>query len=439
LYVPAGYTAPTNGLTASYYTDQTFNSSLAQNPTIQASFTRYDANIYDNWNSGRTEYSQMTSSSNYSARWTGLLTAPCSGVYEFQTNGNVDDGGRLWLDQIRIGNTWNYAPFYGSTYLVAGDHSFKFGYYQGGGGAQVLLQWKVNCASAAWTAIPQSAFKPTGDVNRSGAMRDGGDNGNNSNYAVWQTPQVAGAVPIDVTASTPGVWGLGSTAMMVPAFSPDATKLVFVDGDSAAGAGWRKGISLFDFDQTGKLFKNRRLIVNTWPFGDALKWPTFESDSRSIIYQSTVPSDACCSNPTQSWTKYGYMGPTNYFEDPGRLWSVDSQASPPVPVALSNLNSGERAVDANKSYQATMRQHLQRRQRAKRLLQHCELQSGVQLHSAAEPALGVGDRRHYERRDRPKPPGLLAAESSIQPERSERYAQRAWLLGARWLQEQRYD
>ena len=354
LFVIASFTAPTTGLTASYYTDQTFNSSLAQNPTLQASFTRYDANINDNWNSGRTEYSQMTSSSNYSARWTGLLTAPCSGVYEFQTNGNVDDGGRIWLDQVRVGNTWVYAPFYGATYLAAGDHSFKFDYYQGGGGAQVLLQWKVNCNSAAWTAIPQSAFKPTGDTNQSGMMRDGGDNGNNTNYAVWQTPQTNGAVPVDVTPSTPGVWGLGSTAMMVPAFSPDATKLVFVDGDSSAGAGWRKGLSLFNFDQPGKMFKNRRLLVNTWPFGDALKWPTFESDSRSIIYQSTVPSDACCSNPSVSWTKYGYMGPTNYFEDPGRLWSIDSQATPPTPVALTKLNSGERAVDANKSYQATM-------------------------------------------------------------------------------------
>ena len=57
LYATTTYTPPVNGLTVSYYTDQTFNSSLAQNPTIQASLTRYDANIYDNWNNGRTEYS----------------------------------------------------------------------------------------------------------------------------------------------------------------------------------------------------------------------------------------------------------------------------------------------------------------------------------------------------------------------------------------------
>ncbi|MEO6600093.1 MAG: PA14 domain-containing protein, partial [Polyangiaceae bacterium] len=352
IFAPTTYTAPTTGLTATYYSDQTFNSSLAQNPSLQASFTRYDPNIYANYGSNRTEYSQLTSSDNLSTRWTGLLTAPCSGVYEFQTNGFVDDGGRLWLDQIRVANTWTYAAFYGATYLSAGDHDFKFDWYEGSGGAAVQLQWKVNCQSAAWAPIPQASFKPIGDTNRSGLMRDGGDNGNKTNYAVWQTPQISGASPVDVSSATPGVWGLGSTVMMVPSFAPDASKLVIVDGDSSAGAGWRKGLSVYDFDQTNKVFKSRRSLVNTWPFGDVMKWPTFESDSRSIIYQTTVPNDSCCTRT--SWTKYGYMGPTNYFEDPGKLWSVDSQAATPTPVALTNLNSGERAVDANKAYQATV-------------------------------------------------------------------------------------
>ena len=353
LYPPVGYVAPTTGLTATYYSDQTFNSSkVAQNPTLQAAFTRNDPTIYADYGSGRTEFSQLTSSENLSTRWTGLLTAPCNGVYEFQTSGNVDDGGRLWLDQIRIANTWSAGAFYGATYLDAGDHDFKFDWYEATGGSAVQLQWKVNCTSAGWTSIPSSAFKPTGDTNRSGLMRDGGDNSNNSSYSAWKTPQASGVSPLDVTANTPGAWGLGRTAMMVPSFSPDAKKLVFVDGDSSAGAGWRKGLSTFDFDQTGKLFKSRRSLVNTWPLGDVVKWPTFESDSRSVIYQTTTPTDACCTNT--SWTKYGFMGPTNYYEDPGKLWSIDSAAVNPTPVALTKLNSGERAVDANKAYQATV-------------------------------------------------------------------------------------
>ncbi|HET7545441.1 MAG TPA: PA14 domain-containing protein [Polyangiaceae bacterium] len=352
-YAPASYVPPTNGLTVSYYGDQVFNGNLAQNPTLQGGFTRYDATINNNYGAGRTEFSQLTSSDNLSARWTGLLTAPCSGVYEFQTASNVDDGGRLWIDQIRIANTWTAGAFSGATYLDAGDHDFKFGWYEATGNAAVQLQWKVNCQTGAtFVSIPSTAFKPTGDTNRSGTMRDGGDNGNGSSYVVWQTPQSTGTAPVDVSGNSAGVWGLGKTVMMVPSFSPDGTKLVFVDGDSSAGAGWRKGLSTFDFDQTNKLFKRRRSVANTWPLGDVIKWPTFESDSHSVIYQTTTPTDACCTKT--DWTKYGYMGPTNYFEDPGRLWSLDSTATTPTPVALTNLNSGERPIDANKAYQATV-------------------------------------------------------------------------------------
>ena len=142
--------------------------------------------------------------------------------------------------------------------------------------------------------IPQANFFPTGDTTLNGYIRSDGDNGNGYPYVAWQTPTTVGSPPVDVTSQSPGNWGLGQSVMMVPSFSPDGSKLVFVDGDSATNAGWRKGLSTFDFDQANKLFKNRRQMVNNFPYGDVIKWPTFESDSKSVIYQTTTPGDSCC-------------------------------------------------------------------------------------------------------------------------------------------------
>jgi len=357
---PLGYTAPANGLTATYFDIETFNNTLTSNQSNPRAFTRIDPNIDFDFGSGRPNYSTISDDDYFSARWTGTINLPCSGVYEFQSNGNIDDGGRMWIDNARVMGVWQYAPLSGATYLTAGQHDFKFDWYEAAGGATARLMWRTPCDTAGWVTIPTTAFTPTVSANEVGGfVPSGGDNGNNSSYWVWQTPTQASPTPVDVTTATRGNWGLGSTAMMVPSFSPDGSQLVFIDGDSSAGAGWRKGLSTWAFDENAKLFKNRRLLVNDWPSGDVLKWPTFESDSESVVFQSTTPGDTCCrgnldSNGRTRWTKYGYMGPTNYYEDPGRLWSVDSKAATPTPVALTRLNSGEQPTDANKSYQPSV-------------------------------------------------------------------------------------
>jgi len=119
------------------------------------------------------------------------------------------------------------------------------------------------------------------------------NNGTGDPYVVWALSSTPGVAPVNVSSSSPNNWGLGSAVMMVPAFSPDGTKLVFIDGDASGGAGWRKGLSLFDFNQAGKAFSNRRSIRNTFPVGDVMKWPTFESDSRSVVFQTSTPTELC--------------------------------------------------------------------------------------------------------------------------------------------------
>jgi hypothetical protein len=343
-----------SGLTATYYDAAAFNASLPANQTNPRAFQRIDPNIDFDWLEGRPNHSVISDGDQFSARWTGRIVLPCTGMYEFRSNGNIDDGGSLWIDDTRVMSRQTAGPLIGAGFFEMGSHDFKFDWFEGTLNATARLQWQTPCAgSPGWRTIPRESFTPNASYGRStGAVVAGGDNGNGTSYWVWQLPTTAAPTPLDVTAQSAGNWGLEGTAMMVPSFAPNGSKLVFVDGDSAGGAGWRKGLSTFDFDQAEQVFKNRRLITSNWPAGDVLKWPTFESDSESVIYQSTVPGDACCRNADR--TKYGFMGPTNYYEDPGRLWSIDSTAATPAPVELRQLNRGEQALDANKSYQPTM-------------------------------------------------------------------------------------
>jgi hypothetical protein len=348
---PVGWTPPTNGLTVTYYDRDDYNATLETGAKVYAT-TRIEPNADLRWIDYRPEFSSaLTESDTFASRFTGRVEAPCTGVYELEVNG--DDGGRLWLDDQRVVNLRADGTQQGAIWLDAGLHDLKLDHRQGSGGSFISLRWRAACMNTtSFTAIPNANLYPTGDRGTAGFTMAGGDNGNDTGYFVWKTPAAAGNASADVTGESPGRWGLGSSVMMVPSFAPDASKLVFVDGDSAGGNGWRKGLSTFDFDQAGKVFKNRKTIVSTWPRGDVMKWPVFESDSRSVIYQATVPADMCCRKT--NWTKYGFMGPSNYFEDPGRLFSVDSQAASPAPVELAKLNQGERALDRNKSYQPTM-------------------------------------------------------------------------------------
>jgi alpha-D-xyloside xylohydrolase len=79
---------------------------------------------------------------NYSIRWTGSLIAPRAGRYTFSTRS--DDGVRLFIDEKELIDDWTQHPpknDAANVVLSKGHHKLKLEYFQGGGGAEIHLNW----------------------------------------------------------------------------------------------------------------------------------------------------------------------------------------------------------------------------------------------------------------------------------------------------------
>jgi glucose/arabinose dehydrogenase len=139
LFPSGGGTPPppnpsTPGLAASYFNGMTFTGTPV---------TRTDPNIDFDWDTGSP--AAGIGINNFSARWTGKVTAKVTGTHTFYTQS--DDGIRLWVNGVLLVDNWtDHPPTENSNtlFLNAGQaYDLKVEYYENIGGAVARLLWSA--------------------------------------------------------------------------------------------------------------------------------------------------------------------------------------------------------------------------------------------------------------------------------------------------------
>jgi hypothetical protein len=140
---------PAIGWTARYFDGRQF-----EKPVL----TRSDAAIDFDWTGAPATGLFMD---NFSAKWSGLLTAPFTGIYTFTTA--ADNGTRLWINGQLVLGAWNVVTGADGGWrsvevaLTAGQPvPILLDYYQAYGSASVALLWSG--PGVPWEAVPGSVI-----------------------------------------------------------------------------------------------------------------------------------------------------------------------------------------------------------------------------------------------------------------------------------------
>lgn len=160
LYVPCGTKPSTPAPAPSYpnWKGEYFNN---QNLAGAPSVTRNDKAIAFNWGLGWPH--PKIAADHFSVRWTRTVNLS-EGVYRFSLN--MDDGARLWVDNVLVVDQWHTAS--GQTYVVdvplgAGNHVVRLEYFEETGNAFVFLNYqKVSSGTPTQPiATPLPGVPPT--------------------------------------------------------------------------------------------------------------------------------------------------------------------------------------------------------------------------------------------------------------------------------------
>ncbi len=156
LYIPCGTRPPAPPASYPNWKGEYFN-----NPNLEGapSVTRNDQAISFNWGVGWPN--PKISADRFSVRWTRTLNLS-TGTYRFSVN--VDDGARLWVDNILVLDQWHAAS--GQTYVVdvplgAGNHFIRMEYYEDTGIAFAYLTYQLVSGTTPPPATPIPGVPPT--------------------------------------------------------------------------------------------------------------------------------------------------------------------------------------------------------------------------------------------------------------------------------------
>jgi hypothetical protein len=110
------------------------NESLSGSPVL----TRTDPAVDFSW--GTASPGAGVNADHFSARWTGTATLP-AGNYRFYSNS--DDGGRVYVDNVLVLDTWSVCCGYYSTtvQLAGGVHSLRYEMHEATGSATARFYW----------------------------------------------------------------------------------------------------------------------------------------------------------------------------------------------------------------------------------------------------------------------------------------------------------
>ncbi|MBU6294215.1 MAG: hypothetical protein KJS91_05980 [Planctomycetes bacterium] len=138
-----------SGLLGRYY-----DMANLRNPTV----SRIDRQVNFNWGSGAP--APGVGPDRFSARWTGYIMVPVSGMYQFRTAS--DDGVRLWVNgALRVGNWTTHSTTINTSaafFLDGGRRvPVMVDYFDNTGAALVRLDWR-RVGAGGFAVVPQASF-----------------------------------------------------------------------------------------------------------------------------------------------------------------------------------------------------------------------------------------------------------------------------------------